>query len=182
MSYNSPTHSSLTRSKPPIHLQDRLVSLSDEVTKLRGDFAQGLTLTETLERNTEKQMDVLNGQVVALKTAFVDLSEAVIGQLDQVKSELMDQADARLSAITPKIESLYTALERNSEDYSRLEGRLIAFQQETSLQLQEQQQRQSLLTKDLSSLRAQLHSTADRLDRVYSELSSQLHSISEANE
>lgn len=180
--YGSPTHSSLTRSKPPIHLQDRLVSLSDEVSRLREDLVQGLIVTETLERNTEKQMEVLNGQVGALKTAFVDLSEAVIGQLDQVKGELMEQADARIAAIAPKIESLYTALERNAEDYSRLEGRLIAFQQDTNLQLQEMQQRQSLLMKDFSTLRGQLNSSADRLDRVHSELSAQVSSCSAASE
>ena len=177
--YASPTHSSLTRSKPPVHLHERLMTLSTEVDRLRDDFMQGLSVTETLEKNTGHQIEILNGQVAALKTAFVDLSEAVMGQLDQVKTELLTETDTR---VANRMETMYASLMRNTESFGRLETRVVTFQQEIMLQIQDLQQKQTLLGKDLSTVKGLFTATSQQIDHLNSDFKAQITNYAASNE
>ena len=174
--YTSPTHSSavktrVTLTQPPVHLKEKLETLTYDIETLKEDFAQGLAVTESLEKNSGRQYDVLTIQVTSLKTAFLDLSSAVpptqvIGQLDSVKSELLDHVDRKVSLLTPRLDSLFTSLSRNIEETDRLEGRLFAFQQDSDRQFGEIAEKQASLTKELTALWGAVGSNGEKIDRL----------------
>ncbi|CAG9329952.1 unnamed protein product [Blepharisma stoltei] len=100
----SPTKSSLSKMKNPVKLREKLDTMTYAIEELKENLAKESDVTESLEVMNYKNHQQLSIQINALKAAFEDLSGNILGQLGNLREEILNEARKEYSVLSPKLQ------------------------------------------------------------------------------
>jgi predicted nucleic acid-binding Zn-ribbon protein len=133
--FYTPTHSSLSKSKPPLFLDEKLAYMFKTLEELQDNLVQEITVTDNLEQNYSKVIFKQNfqthsRQIYALKSAVEGLNKSIFENLETLYSDIKVYANREIALLVPKIEASgskvanlekYTNKNSNEVEYFRKE-------------------------------------------------------------
>ena len=184
--YLQPTKSFKAKSKEPENVSNRLQNLSQALSGLKEEMKiETSAAAQNIERLEKQQLATLQSQVFTLKKALSDLADAMIDEVEGVRSDYRTELSELRQEVQERFDSLSNSIQNSSENSNKVSSSLTqsikqAFQHIQSLKVSNED-----LKNDLKSLNSSFHVLSDsqkdlnlQMDKSFKENCEQVFRVS----
>ena len=149
-----PTKSTKAKSKEPDNVRERIQSLSQALSGLKEEIKIETTTTaQNMERLEKQQFGTLHSQVFALKKAFTDLADAMLEEVEGVRSDYRVEISEFKNEVSDKIGNLAETDRNTSESCNKVNSSLTQSIKQAFQHIQGLKNQQDSIFEDIQSLK-----------------------------
>lgn len=185
--YMQPTKSAKAKTREPENMRERIQSLSQALSGLKEEVKiETSTTAQNLERIEKQQLATIHSQVFALKKAFADLADAMIEEVEGVRSDYRGELAEIREEFQEKLENLTRTQQCIAENANKVSSSLTLSIKQAFHHMQSMKTSQEDLLSNYNNLKNSVSNLSDSqkdlasyFDKVQKENCEQLLKVSQ---